>query len=114
MSGEKKFLLVVCSLSLLCLTVLVSWLFIALWRMRELLAFSLIGLVAFVVIISVAVIVRGELTEQALRRERIHYKSEIPLDTFGRPLYLPNEMYQTSYPQPGYTMPYQQGGPRYE
>ncbi len=99
MNGEKKLLLVVLCLSLFCITVIISWLFVALWQMKELVAFALLGLGALTVISSVAVMVLGHLNEQQLRRQRVLYKSELPLDTAGRPLYLPDEMRQVhSYP----------------
>jgi hypothetical protein len=99
MNGEKKFLLVALCLSLLCITVIISWLFIALWQMKELVAFGLLGLGAFTVIACVAVTVLGHLNEQALRRQRVLYHSELPLGPAGRPLYLPDAMRQAhSYP----------------
>jgi hypothetical protein len=86
MNGEKKFLLVAFCLGLFCLTILVSWLFVAFWRWKELIAFGLIALVAFVVISSMTVMLLGAINEQALRRQRVLYHRELPLDTAGRPL----------------------------
>jgi hypothetical protein len=94
MNGEKKFLLVALCLSLFCLTVIVSWLFLALWQQRELVAFGLLGLGAFTVIACVAVTVLGHLNEQTLRRQRVLYHRELPLDAAGCPLYLPETMRQ--------------------
>jgi hypothetical protein len=94
MDGEKKFLLVAFCLGLLCLTVLVSWLFVAFWHWKELLALGLIVLIAFVVIGSMTVMLLGALNEQSLRRQRVLYHRELPLDAAGRPLYLPDTMRQ--------------------
>jgi hypothetical protein len=92
MNGEKKFLLV--AFCLVCLTILLSWLFVAFWRWKELIALGLIALVAFVVISSMIVMLIGALNEQALRRQRVLYHHELPLDAAGRPLYLPDAMRQ--------------------
>jgi hypothetical protein len=105
MNGEKKFLLVAFCLGLFCLTILLSWLFVAFWRFKELIALGLIALVAFVVISSMIVMLLGALNEQTLRRQRVLYHSELPLDAAGRPLYLPDAMrqahpYTSSYPYP--------------
>jgi hypothetical protein len=114
MNGEKKFLLAALCLSLLCLTVIISWLFLALWQQRQLVAFGLLGLGAFTVIACVAVTVLGHLNEQMLRRQRVLYHSELPLDTAGRPLYLPDAMRQAhSYPPSSLYVP-QQGDCYYE
>ncbi len=107
MNGEKKFLLVAFCLGLLCLTVLVSWLFVAFWRWKELLALGLIALLVFVVIGSMTVMLLGALNEQALRRQRVLYHRELPLDAAGRPLYLPDTMRQAHFstPLPVYSAP---------
>jgi hypothetical protein len=92
MNGEKKFLLVAFCLGLCSLVLLVSWLFVAFWRWKELLALGLIALVVFVVLSSMTVMLLGALNEQMLRRQRVLYHCELPLDAAGRPLYLPNTM----------------------
>jgi apolipoprotein N-acyltransferase len=114
MNGEKKFLLVAFCLGLFCLTVLVSWLFVAFWRWKELLALGLIILLVFVVLGSMTVMILGALNEQALRRQRVLYKSELPLDAAGRPLYLPKNMQQVHPYQPLSVYPAQQGDCYYE
>ena len=113
MNGEKKCLLVTLCLGLLSLAVIISWLFLALWPLRTLLALGLLSLGALVVLAWVSVTVLGRLNEQSLRRQRLLYHSELPLDTTGRPLYLPETMRQAhSYP-PSYShLP--QGGSYYE
>jgi hypothetical protein len=107
MNGEKKFLLAAFCLGLFSLVILVSWLFVAFWRWKELLALGLIALLVFVVIGSMTVMLLGALNEQALRRQRVLYHRELPLDAAGRPLYLPNTMRQVhSYtPLPVYSAP---------
>ncbi len=106
MNGEKKCLLVALCLSLLCITVIISWLFIALWQMKELVAFGLLGLGALVVLAWISVTVLGHLNEQSLRRQRLLYHSELPLDMAGRPLYLPDAMRQAhAYTPPSYPYP---------
>ncbi len=94
MNGEKRFLMVAFCLGLFCLTILVSWLFVAFWRWKELIALGLIALLVFVVISSMTVMLLGALNEQSLRRQRVLYHHELPLDTAGRPLYLPDTMRQ--------------------
>ncbi|HYU75775.1 MAG TPA: hypothetical protein VEL31_24140 [Ktedonobacteraceae bacterium] len=115
MNGEKKCLLVTLCLGLLSLAVMVSWLFLALWPLRTLLALGLLGLGALVVLAWVTVTILGRLNEQSLRRQRLRYQCERPLDERGRLLPLPHyDMYQahayapSSYPYPP------QGGTSYE
>ncbi len=116
MDGEKKCLLVALCLGLLCLTVIVSWLFIALWPLRELLAFGLLGLGTVTVLAYVSVTVLGRLNEQSLRRQRLLYQRERPLDELGRPLPLPHyDLHQGHYASTPASYPYPpQGGPHYE
>ncbi len=116
MNGEKRFLMVAFCLGLFCLTILVSWLFVAFWRWKELLALGLIALIAFVVMSSMTVMLVGALNEQALRRQRVLYHSELPLDAAGRPLYLPDTMRQahSSTSSSSAYQPPQQGDCYYE
>src|SRR5450759_2620314 len=113
MNGEKRFLMVAFCLGLFCLTILVSWLFLAFWRWKELIALGLIALVAFVVMGSMTVMLLGALNEQALRRQRVLYHSELPLDAAGRPLYLPETMRQAHFSSSSLS-PQQQGESYYE
>jgi hypothetical protein len=114
MNGEKKFLLVAFCLGLCSLVVLVSWLFVAFWRWKELLALGLIVLVAFVVLSSMTVMLLGALNEQMLRRQRVLYHHELPLDAAGRPLYLPDTMRQVHPYSLSSAYPAQQGDCPYE
>jgi hypothetical protein len=109
MNGEKRFLMVAFCLGLFCLTILVSWLFVAFWRWKE-----LIALVAFVVIGSMTVMLLGALNEQTLRRQRVLYHSELPLDAAGRPLYLPDTMRQAHSSTPSSSVYPAQGDCYYE
>jgi hypothetical protein len=97
MNGEKKFLLVAFCLGLCSLVILVSWLFVAFWRWKELLALGLIALLVFVVMSSMTVMLLGVLNEQTLRRQRVLYHRELPLDAAGHPLYLPDTMRQAHF-----------------
>jgi hypothetical protein len=113
MNGEKKFLLVAFCLGLCSLVILVSWLFLAFWRWKELLALGLIVLIVFVVMGSMTVMLLGALNEQALRRQRVLYHCELPLDAAGRPLYLPETMRQVHVSSSS-LYPQQQGESYYE
>jgi hypothetical protein len=115
MNGEKKFLLVAFCLGLCSLVILVSWLFVAFWRWKELLALGLIVLLVFIVLSGMTVMLLGALNEQALRRQRVLYHRELPLDAAGRPLYLPDTMRQAhSYIPSSSLYPQQQGESYYE
>ncbi len=114
MHGEKKCLLVTLCLGLLSLAVIVSWLFLALWPLRTLLAFGLLGLGALVVLAWVSVTILGRLNEQSLRRQRLLYQQELPLDGAGCPLYLPETMRQAHFYAPSSSSYPQQGGSYYE
>jgi hypothetical protein len=87
MDGEQKFVLLVIGVIAVCLTILYSLLFIALWPYRGLVGLSLLA----VFILLVLVYLRGKLNEQALRHVRYHYREEIPLDEQGEPRYLPDD-----------------------
>jgi membrane protein implicated in regulation of membrane protease activity len=83
MDGEKRFVLIAVSLAAFCITVLYSFMFIALWRYKELIALSL-----FVVLLTAAwVFFRGRLNEQDLRVIRFRHLEETPLDDRGEPVY---------------------------
>jgi membrane protein implicated in regulation of membrane protease activity len=83
MDGEKKFVLVMVGLTAICITVLCSFLFIALWDYRQLVGLSLL----VVIILVVWVFLRGRLTEQDLRVARFRHHEETPLDSNGEPLF---------------------------
>ena len=71
MDGEKKFLLVAFCLGLFSLVILVSWLFVAFWPWKALVALGLVALVVFIVVSSMTVMLLGALNEQELRRQRV-------------------------------------------
>jgi membrane protein YdbS with pleckstrin-like domain len=95
MDAEQRFILMLTLLGgiLLCIVVLV--LFVALWPYRLIIGFVLIGLVALVFLLVCGVTIN----EQILRFRRVKYKTELPLDRDGRPLYLQEGM-----------KPYREGG----
>jgi hypothetical protein len=83
MEGERKLLLVVVGVVAPCITILYVILFVALWQYKELVGVSLLG----VVLLAVAVYLRGRLNEQDLRVIRFHHLEETPLDDHGEPVY---------------------------
>ncbi|GEM_PF-2054949 len=83
MDGEKKFVLVVIALVVLCLTVLYSFLFLSLWPYRQWIGLSLLVLLA----LGVGVWLRGRLVEQDVRLVRYRHQEETPLDAYGEPYY---------------------------
>ena len=113
MDGEKKFVLVVICLTMICLTVLYVFLFISLWPYRIWVGVSLLMVVIGTLASFVLTGVLGSLNEQQLRRERVRYHEELPTDRIGQPYYMPNEMQvfprQSDYPYSAYnTYPYQE------
>jgi membrane protein implicated in regulation of membrane protease activity len=83
MDGAKKFVLLIVGTVAICLTVLYSFLFIALWDYRQFVALSLFA----VLLIGAWVFFRGRLTEQDLRVARFRHQEETPLDSNGEPRY---------------------------
>jgi cell division protein FtsW (lipid II flippase) len=83
MDGEKKFVLVVMALVVVCLTVLYSLLFLSLWPYRQWIGMSLLVLLA----LGVSVWLRGRLVEQDVRLVRYRHQEETPLDPNGEPYY---------------------------
>src|SRR5690348_14458646 len=83
MDGEKKFVLMIVAIVVLCLTVVYGFLFVSLWPYREWVGVSLLGLVVLLVL----VFIRGKLNEQALRQVRYRHHEETPLDAYGEPHY---------------------------
>jgi membrane protein implicated in regulation of membrane protease activity len=83
MDGAKKFVLLIVGTVAICLTVLYSFLFIALWDYRQFVAMSLFA----VLLIGAWVFFRGRLNEQDLRVARFRHHEETPLDSNGEPLF---------------------------
>ena len=76
MDGEKKLSVLVFGLAILCITILYGFLFVSLWRYKE-----LVGLTLLIVLVAIAgVHIRGQLIEQRLRQARYHHAKETPLD----------------------------------
>jgi hypothetical protein len=88
MDGERKFVVSIVGVSIICITVLYGFLFVSLWRYKELVGLSLLA----VVILLALVYMRGRLNEQQLRRERYQHHQEIPLDSYGEPYYWPQDV----------------------
>jgi hypothetical protein len=93
MDGERKVTVFMVGLSIFCITVLYSFLFVSLWRYKELVGLSLL----VVVILLALVFMRGKLNEQQLRRERYQHHQEIPLDIAGEPYYWPQGVQENPY-----------------
>jgi hypothetical protein len=83
MDGEKKLVVVAMGLVVLCITVLYSFLFIALWDYRQFVGLSLLA----IILLAGLIFLRGRLTEQELRVVRYRHQEETPLDITGEPLY---------------------------
>ena len=81
--GEQKFVLLIVGIVMVCLTVLYSFFFIALWPLRQWVGVSLFVILAIVV----GVYIRGRMVEQNLRQSRYDHRVETPLDAAGEPMY---------------------------
>jgi membrane protein implicated in regulation of membrane protease activity len=88
MDGEKKFLLVMIGLTIICITILYSFLFVALWQYKELVGLSLFA----VLLLAAWVFLRGRLNEQDLRVIRFRHHEETPLDDQGEPMFFRSDM----------------------
>lgn len=88
MDAEHRFILILALLSLILLCMVTLVLFIALRSYSLIIGSILIGLVLLLFLLVTGVTIN----EQILRRRRVKYHSELPLDQSGRPLYLPQEM----------------------
>ena len=114
MDGEQKFLITVISLGvmLLCLAYLVT--FLALWPYRVWIAASFIVLLVALLVTFTLVKVRGSLTEQDLRQQRIRYHEELPLDRDGVPHYLPHDAQPNPQQNPVSSSPWYVGSQQQE
>ncbi len=109
--GERKFVLVMLGLGAICVTILYVFLFVSLWRYKELVGLSLLVVLVLVVV----VYLRGRINEQQLRRVRYHHHQEIPLDVVGEPYYWPqdaqeNPNHSTLPATRPHAAPYYEGG----
>jgi hypothetical protein len=89
MNGERKFIVVAVCLTIICVTILYSFLFLSLWDYRQLVGLSLLG----ISILGALVFLRGRLHEQDIRIIRYKHHEETPLDDSGEPMYY-HEGYQ--------------------
>lgn len=83
MNGEGKLTLIALCIALVCITILYSFLFLSLWSYREYVGLSLLA----VIVVSVAVFLRGRLTEQNVRMLRYRQNEETPIDQNGEPMH---------------------------
>ncbi len=99
MDGEYKVALGAIALIVCCCTVVLIFVFIALWPQHELVAWSVLGLLVLVVLV---LLIRS-LNEMSLRRKRFDHRNETPLDAYGYPTIL-QEGQQPYYAgvRPGY------------
>jgi len=88
MDAEHRFILILALLSLILLCMVALVLFIALWSYSLIIGFVLIWLVMLLFLLVTGVTIN----EQVLRYRRVKYRSELPLDQSGRPLYLYQDM----------------------
>ncbi len=95
MNGHEKWGLGALALIALCLTVVISIVFIALWQQREIVAWCVLGLT----ILGTLVGIGHSLNEMSLRHRRYHHQYESPLDTHGYPTLLQTgqQPYRTWY-----------------
>jgi hypothetical protein len=89
MDGEKKFVVCIIGLIVLCVTILYVFLFLSLWPYRIYVGTSLLGLISFVVVLWRVVDARGKINEQELRHQRYRHQEETPLDAQGEAQYWP-------------------------
>ncbi len=89
MDGEGKLTLIIVCIVVVCVTILYSFLFLALWDYRQWVGLSLLAVIIF----GVFVFLRGKVTEQELRVVRYRHAEETPLDQNGEPVYY-HEGYQ--------------------
>lgn len=83
MDGEQKFIIIVVSIAIICVTILYGILFFSLWAYRQYVGLSLLA----VILLSVLVFLRGRWTEQNVRVMRFRHRDEVPLDEQGEPLF---------------------------
>jgi len=80
MDGEEKLFWIIVCVTVICITILYSFLFIALWDFREWVGLSLLA----VIISGAAVFLRGKMTEQDVRTIRYRHLEEMTLTRFCR------------------------------
>ncbi len=83
MDGEEKLFWIIVCIMFICVTILYSFLFIALWDYRQWVGLSLLT----VIIAGAVVFLRGKMTEQDVRTTRYRHLEETPLDMKGEPMY---------------------------
>lgn len=101
MDGEKRFL--TCTVSLVIIGTIVAYLvtLVALWSYRLWIALSFFALLIGSTLIFGLIKTLEANNERALRKQRVHFHYELPLDRDGVPLYLPGN----AQPNPGQQYP---------
>jgi len=79
MDSEEKLFVIIVGVTVICVTILYSFLFITLWDYRQWVGLSLLAMI----IASAAVFLRGRMNEQDLRTMRYRHHEETPLDQNG-------------------------------
>ena len=88
MDAEQRLIFLLALLAVIVLAILGVVVLFALWPYRMLVSAVLFTLAVLLFLLVIGVTVN----EQLLRWRRVKYKSELPLDREGHPLYLPQEM----------------------
>ena len=83
MDGQDKLMLIIGCICVICMTILYSLLFLALWDYRRWVGLSLLAVIIF----GAVVFLRGRLTEQELWVVRYRHDEETPLDRNGEPVH---------------------------
>lgn len=81
MDGKHQMALGAITLMVICITVLVTIVFIALWPQRTLVAWCLLASLLVTLLVSLL----RSINEMSLRRKRYNHHSETPLDREGNP-----------------------------
>jgi len=95
MDGRQHTLFLTAGVIVLCLTIILVLLFVALWPQRAIVAWSVLAVSGLTALVLLA----GKVNEIRLRSMRFHHHTETPLDKDGYPTHLPAGA-QPFYPQP--------------
>lgn len=80
--SRPSYLLTLCTILVVCLTILFVYILSVLWLYRELIAAVMLVFLLSSGVVWVAVSARARLVEQVLRLERYRYKEEMPLAAY--------------------------------
>ncbi|MDQ2715322.1 MAG: hypothetical protein M3Z08_10480 [Chloroflexota bacterium] len=96
--NKGTYLFVAFTLLALCVTALLTIIFVALWQYKEMVAWLVLIVATVAILLPTLIVCFRQLDEQSLRHERYRYREELPLDRSGRPLYLPEETKEWEHP----------------